>query len=69
MQAYQERVVNELQELTKKREKLIDFMGQLEFHELNQSQKSLLNKQAVIMEVYADILEYMIMSFTQKGTS
>jgi predicted nuclease with TOPRIM domain len=64
MTDYQKRVVQELAELNEKREKLSDFIGTLTFIELNQFQKELLNKQSVIMELYAETLQARIMSFT-----
>jgi hypothetical protein len=64
MLAYQKRVVEELNELNEKREKLSNFMSTLIFIELNQFQKELLNKQNVLMELYAEVLQARIMSFT-----
>ena len=64
MRDYQKSVYAELLDLNGKRERLIKFMSTREFIELNQFHKELLNKQNVLMELYADVLQARIMSFT-----
>ncbi len=60
---YQKRVINELHELDKKLDGLINFISTETFEDLDIKQKYLLLTQQKIMESYAMILELRITKF------
>ena len=63
MQAYQQRVVDERQELIDKRFKLLSFFNAEAFHNLDQAEKDRLRTQYGVMGVYSDILDQRIAAF------
>ena len=64
MQDYQQRVVNELEQLNIKREALRRFiMNQEKFTGLHSEDQSLMSGQMIIMSQYADILSRRIKRF------
>jgi hypothetical protein len=65
MEPYQERVVEELSELTKKHEKLELFIASEKFKDLDVPQQALLRRQRVLMRSYMSVLTERIELFTQ----
>jgi hypothetical protein len=63
MLGYQNRVINELNELDKKLDKLSNFLSTETFENLDTQEKHLLLVQHKLMESYAMILELRITTF------
>ena len=63
MQPHQKRVVEEKEELDSKLEKLGDFCNTPIFHSLDSAEQSRLNRQYLIMELYAQVLSERIAAF------
>lgn len=63
MQPYQQRIVEEKEELDSKLEKLGDFCNTPIFQGLDSAEQSRLNRQFLIMELYAQVLGERIAAF------
>ena len=57
MEDFKQRLIDELNELHKKRLKLVAFIGTETFSSLNQNQRKLLIKQEDVMHLYERILQ------------
>lgn len=68
MQAYQERVVIEKEELQDKLVKLLAFFQTPTFSGLSETERSRLRNQARFMDGYAAVLEERIAAFKASGT-
>lgn len=68
LQSYQQRVVQEKEELNTKIAKLSTFVGAVNFADVPQSEQVRLRMQLKIMQLYGDILFERIEAFGKKGT-
>lgn len=66
MEAYQERVIEEKQELDKKIEKLVLFINSDKFLSLSREDAALLLDQQIAMTTYSQILKERIARFSPK---
>lgn len=63
LQPHQKRVIDEREELGSRLEKLENFIGGIKFTELDPAEQSRLDRQFLVMQLYAQVLSERISAF------